>query len=63
VVEDLALTSLGRGDEVLVKNGEDIIADISELGFDLVSVALDLLDLGGVSLGFLLLLDGGDDSP
>ena len=63
MVEDLALTGLGGWDEVLVENGENIIADIGKFGFDLVSVALDLLDLSGVALGLLLLLDGGNNSP
>lgn len=63
MVEDLALTSLSRWDEVLIEDSEDIVADISKLGFDLVSVGLDLLDLSGVALGLLLLLNGGDDSP
>lgn len=63
MVEDLALTSLGGWDEVLVEDGENVIADIGELGLDLVSVRLDLLNLSSVALGLLLLLDGGDDSP
>lgn len=63
MVEDLALTSLRGWDEVLVKDAEDVVADIGELGLDLAAVVLDLADLGLVALGLLLLLDGGDDSP
>lgn len=63
VVEDLALTSLSRGNEVLIENSEDIIADIGKFSFDLVSVRLDLFNLSSVAFGLLLLLDGGDDSP
>lgn len=63
MVEDLALTSLSRGNKVLIENGENIVADIGKFSFDLVSVRLDLFDLSGVAFGLLLLLDGGDDSP
>jgi len=63
VVEDLGLAALGRGDEVLVKNGKDVLADLGELGLNLLAVLLDESDLLLVALGLLLLLDGGDDSP
>ena len=63
VVEYLRLASCGRGDEVLVENVEDILADLGKLTLDLLPVALDHLDLDLVALRLLLLLDGGDDSP
>jgi hypothetical protein len=63
VVEDLGLAALGRGDKVLVKNGKDVLADLGELGLDLLTVLLDEGNLLLVALGLLLLLDGGDDSP
>ena len=63
MVEDLGLAALGRGDEVLVKNGKDVLADLGELGLDLLAVLLDESDLLLVALGLLLLLNGGDDSP
>ena len=63
MVEDLGLAALGRGDEVLVKNGKDVLADLGELGLDLLAVLLDEGNLLLVALGLLLLLDGGDDSP
>ena len=63
MVEDLALASGGRGDEVLVQDVEDVLADLGELGLDLLAVGLDHRDLGLVALGLLLLLDGGDDAP
>ena len=63
MVEDLGLSGLGGWDQVLVKNVKDILADLGELGFDLLTVLLDESDLAGVALGLLLLLDGGDDSP
>ena len=63
VVEDLGLARLGGLDEVLIENLEDIVADLSELGLDLLAVLLDESDLGLVALRLLLLLDRGDDSP
>ena len=63
MVEDLALARSGRGDEVLVQNVKDVLADLSELGLDLLAVGLDHRNLGLVTLGLLLLLDGGDDAP
>lgn len=57
VVEDLALTGLGRGDEVLVQNLKDILADLRKLGLDLLAVFLDQSDLTLIALGLLLLLD------
>ena len=63
MVEDLRLARGGRGDEVLVENVKDVLADLRELALDLLPVALDHGDLGLVALGLLLLLDGGDDAP
>lgn len=63
VVEDLGLAALGRGDQVLVENLEDIIADLGQLSLDLLTVLLDEGDLGLVALGLFFLFDGGDDSP
>jgi len=63
VVKYLGLARGGGGNEVLVENVEDIIADLGELGLDLESVLLNETDLRRVALGLLLLLDGRDDSP
>lgn len=63
MVEDLGLAARGRGDQVLVQNLQDVIADLGKLGLDLLAVLLDQSDLGLVALRFLLLLDRGDDSP
>ena len=63
VVEDLGLAALGRGDQVLVENLEDVITDLGELGLDLLAVLLDEGDLRLIALGLLFLLDRGDDSP
>lgn len=41
MVEDLALARLGRLDEVFVEHIENILADLGELGLDLLAVLLD----------------------
>ena len=63
MVEDLGLAGLGRGDEMSIKDREDILADLGKLVLNLLAVLLDKGDLAGVSLGLLLLLDGGDNAP
>lgn len=63
MVENLGFTRLGRWDEVLVQDIQDIIADLGKFGLDLLSVLLDEANLRRVALGLLLLLDRGDDSP
>lgn len=63
VVEDLRLAGLSRRDQVLVEHAEDVLADLGELGLDLLAVLLDKADLGRVALGLLLLLDRGHDAP
>jgi hypothetical protein len=63
VVEDLALASLGLGDEALVKNVEDILADLLKLKLDLLAVLADDANMLLGALGLLLLLDAGDDAP
>ena len=63
MVEDLGLAGGGIRDEGLVEDVEDLLADLLELGLDLVAVVLDGRDVLIGTLGLLLLLDGGDDSP
>jgi hypothetical protein len=63
VVEDLGLARLGFGDEGVVEDVEDILADLLELGFDLLAVVADGADVLLRALGLLLLLDRGDDAP
>ena len=63
VVEDLGLAGLGLGDQGLVKDIEDILADLLELGLNLLAVVADDTDVLIRALGLLLLLDGGDDAP
>lgn len=63
MVEHLRLARLGRGNQVLVKDAEDVLANLGKLSLDLLAVLLNKVDLGGVALGLLLLLDRGDDPP
>jgi len=50
VVENFRFASGGGGDKVLVKDLEDILADLCELRFNLLPVALDHGDLRFISL-------------
>ena len=59
VEEDLGLLGGGVGDEGLLDDAEDVIADVDELGLDLGLVVLD----DGHLVGIALLLDGGNDAP
>ena len=63
MVEDLGLAALSRGDKVAVKALEDVLADLAELGLDLLAVLADGANVLVGALGLLLLLDGRDNSP
>lgn len=63
VVEDLALAGLGLWNEAVVEHIEHILADLLELGLDLLAVVADDADVLVRALGLLLLLDAGDDAP
>ena len=63
VVENLRLARLGLGDERLVKDVQDILADLLELGLDLLAVVTDGANVLLRALGLLLLLNRGDDAP
>ena len=63
VVEDLGLSGLGLGNEGLVKDVEDILADLLELELDLLAVLADDGDVLLRALLLLLLLDRGNDAP
>lgn len=63
VIEDLGLARGSRGDEVLFKNVEDVLADLGELGLNFFPVCFDHGDLGFIALALLLLLDGRHDAP
>ena len=63
MVEDLRLARGGRGNEVLLENVEDVLADLCELSLDLLPVCLDHDNLGLIALGLFLLLNRRDDAP
>ena len=63
MVKDLGLARLGLGDERVVEDVEDILADLLELGLDLLSVVADGANVLLGALGLFLLLDRGDDAP
>ena len=63
MVEDLALAGLGLGDEALVEDIEDVFANLFELELDFAAVVADDSDVLVRALGFLLLLDAGNDAP
>ena len=63
VIEDLRFAALGGFDQMLIKDLQDIFADLGKLGLNLLTVFLDQSDLGFVAFRFLLLFDRGDDPP
>lgn len=63
VVKDLGLASLGLRNEGLVKNVEHILANPLQLILNFLAVITDDSDMLLGALGFLLLLDGGNDAP
>jgi hypothetical protein len=63
VVKDLGLARLGLGDEGVVEDVEDILADLLKLGLNLLAVVADGADVLLRALGLLLLLDGRNDAP
>ena len=63
MVEDLGFARLSLGNEGVVKDVKDILADVLEFGLDLLTIIADGGDVLISSLGLLLLLDGGDYTP
>lgn len=63
MVEDLGLACSGVGNQALIQNVQNILADLLKFGLDLVSVLTDGGDVLIGALGLLLLLDRRDDSP
>jgi hypothetical protein len=63
VVEDFGLPRFGLGDERIVKDVEDVLADILQLRLDFLAIVADGGDVLVGTLGLLLLLDGGDYTP
>lgn len=63
MVEHLGLARLSLGDQRLIKDVEDISANLLQLVLNLLAVGLDLRNMLIVVLGLLLLLDGRDNPP
>lgn len=63
VVENLGFTRFGLGDQGVIKNIEDILADTLKFGLDLLTVVADDSNVLIGTLGLLLLLDRGDYAP
>lgn len=63
MIEHLRLARLGLRNKRLVENVQDILAHFLELSLDLLAVVTDDGNVLGGSLGFFLLLDGGNDTP
>jgi len=63
VVEDLRLAGFCLGNQAIVQNVKHILADLLELGLDLLAVTPDGVDMLIGALGLLFLLDRGDDAP
>ena len=63
MVEHLALACLGLRDQAVVENVKDILADVLELGLDLLTVVADDANVLVHTLSLLLLLDARDDAP
>lgn len=63
MVENLRLAGSGVGDEGIIENIENVLADLLKLELDLGAVLLDGRDVLIGALGLLLLLDRGDDAP
>ena len=63
MVEHLGFSRLGLWDEGFVEDIEDVLADLLELGFDLLAIVTDGRHVLVRALGFFLLLDGRNDSP
>ena len=57
MVEDLRLSGLGLGDQGLIQDIQDILADLLKLGLNLLTVITDGRDMLVGTLRLLLLLD------
>ena len=63
MVEDLGLARLGLWNQGLIQDIEDILADLLEFGFDLLTIVSDSRNVLVGALGLLLLLDRRDYAP
>ena len=63
VIEHLGFTRLGLGNQRLIEHVKHILADLLQLGLDLLTIITDGADVLVGALGLLLLLDRRDDAP
>mmetsp|Transcript_43200 Transcript_43200/g.102919 ORF Transcript_43200/g.102919 Transcript_43200/m.102919 type:complete len:270 (-) Transcript_43200:51-860(-) len=63
LVEDLGLTAAGFGNELVIQEGQDGVADRLQLLLHLLAVLLGITGVFVVALGSLLLHHAGDDAP
>lgn len=63
MVENLGFTSLGLGDQRLVQNVENILADALKFGLNLLAILADDRNILVGTLGFLLLFDRRNYAP
>ena len=63
VIEDFGFSRLSLGDQRLVQNIENILADFLKFGLDLLAVVTDSGNVLVGTLGLFLLLDRGDNAP
>jgi hypothetical protein len=63
VVKHFGFARLSLWDQRLIQDIKDILADLLELGLNLLAVVANSGDVLVRALGFLLLFDGGDDAP
>lgn len=63
MIEDLGLARLGLWNQGLIQDIEDILADLLEFGFDLLTVVADSRNVLVGTLGLLLLFDRRDYAP
>jgi hypothetical protein len=63
MVENLGLAWLSLGDQRLIEDVKDILANLLEFGLNLLTVLADGRYVLVGAFRFLLLLDGGDNAP
>ena len=63
VIEDLRLSGLCLGNQVLIENVQNILADLLKLGLDLLAIVADSSNMLICTLGLLFLLDRRDNAP
>ncbi len=63
VVENSGFPCAGGWNQVLINDGENVIANLGKLLFHLVPIVLDALHIFLIALALLLLLNGRHDPP